>query len=593
TPAWFTNHVLLVEFDGVMEKIEVWFNGHRVGGRPNGYVSFSCDLTPFLAPGKTNVLAVRCDTSAQPASRWYSGAGIYRHVRLCPLPRVRFDEASPFVSTPFVSATSAVVRAQSTITNESSQPAQLAVEFYITPPGGNPICRTSTPPQIVAPGASLTVTQEVTVAAPKLWDTDHPVLYQGVARILFGKEIHQVQTVNFGIREAKFTADAGFVLNGKKVLLKGVCLHHDGGAFGAAVPLSIWEDRLTTLRSLGVNAIRTAHNPVAPEFLDLCDRMGFLVMDEFFDCWTRGKTAHDYHEFFRKWAKTDERDTIRRDRNHPSIVIYSVGNEILDTPDAEKAKDILRGLVTVAHEADPTRPVTQALFRPNKTGDYTNGLADLLDVIGTNYRDQELLAAQRAKPSRKIVGTEQKHDRETWLNLRDNPSHAGQFLWPGVDYLGESKQWPRIGYAGGLLDRTGAVKPRAYEHASWWADALLVRICRRVAPDDKMPGDPGYGGKELFTQVEFDDWTPRNPAPSGESIQAYSNCEEVELFLNGKSLGAQKINADASPRVWKVPFAPGSLKAVAKQNGKAVAFDELRTAGKPAAIKLETQKPKL
>jgi beta-galactosidase len=233
------------------------------------------------------------------------------------------------------------------------------------------------------------------------------------------------------------------------------------------------------------------------------------------------------------------------------------------------------------------------LFRPNTSGDYTNGLADALDVVGTNYRDKELLAAQRAKPTIKIVGTEQRHDRETWLNLRDNSSHAGQFLWTGVDYLGESRSWPRVGHASGLLDRTGAIKPRAFERASWWSETPMVSICRRVAPDDKLPTDPGYGGAELHTQVEFADWTPRNSAPHDESVQAYSNCEEVELFLNDKSLGAKKINADATPRVWKIPFMPGSLKAVSKNSGKVVASDELRTAGAPAAIKLETRNSKL
>ena len=589
----FSNHLWIVEFDGVMQNSDIWFNGHRVGGRPNGYVGFSCDLTPWLVPGKINVLAVRCDTSAQPASRWYSGAGIYRPVRLRPLPRVHFEEASPFVSTPFVSATSAVVRAQSTITNQSSQPAQLSVEFYIWPPGGNPICRTSTPPQIIAPGASLTVTQEVTIASPTLWDSEHPVLYQGVARILFGKEIYQVRTVKFGIRDAKFTPEQGFILNGKKVVLKGVCLHHDGGAFGVAVPLSIWEDRLITLRSLGVNAIRTAHQSPAPDFLDLCDRTGFFVMDEFFDCWTVEKNPFDYHLFFKEWSNRDAADTVRRDRNHPSVVLWNIGNEIHDTSKPKIAIPIARGLAEVCHTNDPTRPVTQALFRPNTSGDYTNGLADSLDVIGTNYRDNELLAAQRAKPGRKIINTEQRHDRQQWLGLRDNPSLAGQFLWVGVDYFGESRKWPRVGYAGGLLDRTGAVKPMAFERQSWWSDAPMVRLVRRVAANDLMPNDPGYGGKELFTQVQFADWTPHDSTPHDETVEAYSNCEEVELFLNGNSLGSKKINADASPRVWKIPFAAGTLKAVARNGVKVVAADELRTAGAPAAIKLETRNSKL
>ena len=244
----------------------------------------------------------------------------------------------------------------------------------------------------------------------------------------------------------------------------------------------MWERRLERLRALGVNAIRTAHNPPAPEFLDLCDRMGFLVMDELFDCWTIGKTPHDYHLYFKDWSHADVRDTVLRDRNHPSIILYSAGNEIRDTTKADLAKSILRELVEIFHRYDPSRPVTQGLFRPNVSRDYDNGLADLLDVIGTNYRDLELLAAWEAKPSRRIVGTEQRHDLATWLAARDHAQHAGQFLWSGIDYLGESPVWPIIAAGSGLLDRTGDVKPMAYERQSWWSDTPVVHVVRRVNP---------------------------------------------------------------------------------------------------------------
>ena len=332
-----------------------------------------------------------------------------------------------------------------------------------------------------------------------------------------------------------------------------------------------------------MNAIRTAHNPPAPEFLDLCDRMGFLVMDEMFDCWTVAKNPYDYHLYFNEWSKMDERDTILRDRNHPSIILYSVGNEIHDTPKAELAKGILEGLVAVAHEADPTRPVTQALFRPNVSHDYDDGLADLLDVIGQNYRENEILAAHAQNPSRKIIGTENQHSRAAWLALRDNPPYAGQFLWSGIDYLGESRRWPVVAAGSGLLDRTGAPKPMAFERQSWWSDKPMVFITRRVAPNALRPTDPGYepAAQDVLRrpQVLFADWTPKNLQPHEETVEVYSNCKEVELFLNGKSLGVKPLNADASPRMWKVAFAPGTLKAVARNNGKVVATDELRTAG--------------
>ena len=581
---------VFVEFDGVMQNSTVWINGFHLGHRPNGYVGFRYELAAKLlnfGPGTVNVLAVCADTSAQPASRWYSGAGIYRHVRLIVTDPVHITENGVFVSTPEVSATEATVKIETTVTNETGLPREISVQTTLLAPDGKIVATIET--GAMAAGTPSTVSartdnaselagtvpgvptdgklvQQIIFSKPQLWNLNDPKLYRVVSKVRADGKILDEQTTTIGIREAKFTSDQGFVLNGKKVVLHGVCLHHDGGAFGAAVPLAIWEQRLKALRTLGANAIRTAHNPPAPEFLDLCDRMGFLVMDEFFDCWTVAKNPFDYHLFFNEWSLRDAADAVRRDRNHPSVILYSIGNEIHDTPQPAVAIPIASNLVQVCHANDPTRPVTQALFRPNVSHDYDNGLADLLDVIGTNYRDNELLAAQRAKPERKIVGTEQRHDRQTWLWLRDNPSHAGQFLWTGVDYLGESRHWPLVNHSSGLVDRTGEVKPMAFERASWWLAEPMVRIVRRTAPNDRMPTDPGYGGEELHTQVQFADWTSRNPAPHTETVEAYSNCGEVELFLNGKSLGAKKINADASPRVWKVPFAPGVLKAVGKNN---------------------------
>jgi beta-galactosidase len=592
-PDLFSNRCVFVEFDGVMANSDVWINGLHLGHRPYGYVSFSYELTGHLNPGsQDNVLAVRADTSAQPASRWYSGAGIYRHVRVVVLNPIHIAPRGVFVTTPQVSAAEAMVRVETIVTNRSGSPRLLNVRTMVIAPDGKMVATNEMAMEF--PGVPhCGVTQQLVIPHPRLWNLDAPGLYQAVSEVCEGEMVLDRQTTPFGIREFHFDADTGFWLNGKNFKIKGVCVHHDGGAFGAAVPLGVWEERLKTLKSLGVNAIRTAHNPPAPEFLDLCDRMGFLVMDEFFDCWTVAKNPYDYHLYFNEWSKTDERDTILRDRNHPSIILYSVGNEIHDTPKAELAKGILQGLVETAHAADPTRPVTQALFRPNVSGDYTNGLADLLDVIGTNYRDNELLAAQRARPSRKIIGTEQRHDRQTWLWLRDNPSHSGQFLWSGIDYLGESRRWPVIAASSGLLDRTGAPKPMAFERASWWlaeSNRPMVYLTRRIATNAVGPTDPGYEPIQQDAlrrpQVLFPDWTPKNSQPHDENVEVYSNCQDVELFLNGKSLGAKPLPADATPRVWKVAWASGILKAVARDNGKVVATDELRTAGKPAKILL-------
>ena len=307
--------------------------------------------------------------------------------------------------------------------------------------------------------------------------------------------------------------------------------------------------------------------------------MGLLVMDEFFDCWTVAKNPYDYHLYFNDWSQRDEWDTILRDRNHPGIILYSVGNEIHDTPRAELAKDILSGLVAVAHAADPTRPVTQALFRPNVSHDYDDGLADLLDVVGQNYRENEILAAHAQKPSRKILGTENTHTRQQWVAVRDHAPYAGQFLWTGIDYLGESRRWPIIGHGSGLLDRTGAVRPLARERQSWWSEAPMVAVCRRISETEAMPADPGYGVEERHTQVLFADWTPANTNAHSENVEVYSNGKEVELFLNGTSLGRKAINADAAPRNWQVPYAPGVLMAAAYDGKGGVLFDELHTAG--------------
>ena len=285
---------------------------------------------------------------------------------------------------------------------------------------------------------------------------------------------------------------------------------------------------------------------------------------------------------------------VLRDRNHPCVILYSAGNEIRDTPNASAAQEILSSLVAAFHRYDPTRPVTQALFRPNSSHDYDNGLADQLDVIGQNYRENELLAAHRQKPTRTIIGTENGHDRRAWLSVRDNPAFAGQFLWTGIDYLGESRRWPFVGANSGLLDRMGLPRPLAFERQSWWSETPMVYLARRIARNTQTPTDPGFeaAGQDVLRRpvVLSSDWTPQNLSPHDETVEVYSNCEQAELFLNGKSLGAKSRPADASPRVWIVPFAPGTLRAVGS-NGTVRVDCERKTAGKPARIALTTDSP--
>ena len=587
-PADSKGKLVWVEFDGVMQNSDVWINGHLLGHRPNGYVSFRYDVTDHLKPDGANLLVVRTDTSKQPASRWYAGAGIYRHVRLVIADSVHVEPWGVFVSTPEANETAATVKIQTSLANQSSKSGKITVRSTLVSPDGKALASVDTA-LTLASDKTDTVNQQLKIPHPQLWSVESPKMHTLVTRISSDEKLLDEVSTPVGIRQAEFRSDTGFWLNGKNFKIKGVCLHQDGGAVGVAVPLAVWERRLSALRGLGVNAIRTAHLPPAPEFLDLCDRMGFLVMLEFFDCWTVGKEPYDYHLYFKDWSKTDLRDGVLRDRNHPSVILYSVGNEIHDTPHPEIAKPIVRGLVDVCHAADPSRPTTQALFRPNVSGDYKNGLADTLDVVGTNYRDQELLDAWKAKPSRKIIGTEQAHERSTWLACRDHPEHAGQFLWIGIDYLGESSSWPLTVYNVGLLDRTNIVQARGYERQSWWSDKPMVRILRRIAATAATPADPGYEALEWKRrQVLFPDWTPANAQPHDENVEIYSNAAEVELFLNGQSLGKKATNKDASPINWKVPFQAGILKAVASTDGKEVANDIVRSSGKPVKIRLST-----
>jgi len=585
-------HVSIV-FDGVMANSDVWINGYHLGHRPYGYVTFYYDLTGHLnfGAGATNVIAVRADNSKQPASRWYAGAGIYRNVRLVLMNDLHTKPWSLVVRTPQVAQDHAEIHLQTTVMNEGSRPKRAAVHFVVTAPDGQVYKVASGPAQSIAANGELTYQADVTIAQPALWDVDHPALYRAQAEVVAERKTVDQDAVSFGVREFHFDADTGFWLNGRNLKIKGAAIHEDMGALGMAVPAAAYVRRLQELRDLGVNAIRTAHNPPSPEFLDVADRMGFLVMDELFDCWTVGKNPYDYHLYFKEWSHRDEQDTVQRDRNHPSIILWSAGNEIHDTPQQALAHEILAELVKTFHENDPTRPVTQALFRPNASHDYDNGLADLLDVVGQNYRENELLAAHAQKPTRKILGTENGMDRAVWMAMRDHPAYSGQFLWAGADYLGESGGWPRIGFGAGLIDRTGLAYARSYERQSWWSDKPNVHIVRRIGKSEQAAIDPGYEATPpRFQQVLFRDWTPHNQAAHSEDVEVYTNADEVDLQLNGKSLGMQQRHADASPLTWKVGYAPGTLTAVAYTQGKQVASDVLRTAGKPVAIRLNPER---
>ncbi len=579
-PANASDEKVFIEFDGIMANSDVWINGEHLGKRPFGYVSFRYDLTPHLKK-KNNVIAVKADNTEQPASRWYTGAGIYRHVRMIVTNPVHVEQWGVFITTPEVSQGKAKVQAQTKVLNESGNQQTVTVKTTILDPKGKAIGTVEETKAIPA-GQALEYRKEIEVSNPQLWGLENPHLYSALTQVRSADNILLDEEItSFGIREFRFDAATGFYLNGENMKIKGVCLHHDGGAMGAAVPLRVWEKRLELLRSIGVNAIRTAHNPFAPEFYSLCDRMGFLVMNETFDTWYAKKNHADYgyQKYFKDWWEADTRDIVMRDRNHPSIIIYSVGNEIRDNLDSKEGFKIFTEQRDLVHRLDPTRPVTLALFRPNQAKVYQNGFAELMDVVGQNYRENELVQAHLDKPERKVIGTENGHTRQAWLAMRDNPFMSGQFLWTGFDYLGEA-DWPELSHDYGVFDRTGGKKPRTFQRQSWWSDEPMVHVVRK---------ERNAGSGEWVS-----DWTPADyDTYDMAHLEVYSNAEEVELFLNGKSLGSKTKPEDDSPRNWQVTFEKGTIKAVGRNGGKEVAVHEMTTAGEPAAIVLKADKTSL
>lgn len=606
--AWYRKHFnqipvagkhVFVEFDGVMDRSGVWINGAHLGYRPNGYSSFRYEVTPFLAKDGNNVISVRADTSSQPASRWYAGGGIYRHVRLIVKNDIHVDTWGSYVTTK-VGPGTAAVHIESAVINQGASDRSAHLEVVLIGPDGKTLNTINAGSLILPAGRTTTLSADGALVNPRLWDLNDPALHTAVIHVVAdtGDTLDE-DRVTFGVRDMKFEAASGFWLNGRNIKLKGVAIHADGGPFGMAVPLSVYERRLTVLKSLGVNAIRTAHHPFSPEFLDLCDRMGFVVMGEAFDMWTVAKNPQDYHLFFTDWSSIDARDFVRRDRNHASIAIWSIGNEIHDTPYPLVAKSIIARLKTIFNTEDPSRPVTMALFRPNTTHDYDNGLADMLDVVGQNYRENELAKAHADKPERKIIGTENSKERGSWLVVRDNPAYAGMFLWTGADYLGEADRagWPYISNPSGLIDRDDVVKPLGWERASWWAETPVIRIARRITATidtSEMPTMTGVAMPQPKGPGALADWTPSNLSAHPEKVEIYSNAPQAELFLNGKSLGRKPRNADDSARQWDVTFESGTVSAIAYDDaGKAVARDSLQTAGAPAAIRLTPEQKTL
>jgi beta-galactosidase len=609
-PASDSGRLTFVEFDGVYRNSEVWINGHRLGKRPYGYSSFSYELSPHLHYGSArNLIAVRVDNSKQPNSRWYSGSGIYRHTRLVTTGRVHVDHWGTYVTTPLVSAESATVEirtsVRSTLPNDSN--VALATTLYDPAAREAPIKVTS--PVRLLGDSVTTVRQRVTLRRPERWSLEHPYVYRAVTRIECGRTICDDYTTPFGVRSFVFRADSGFFLNGEHKKMRGVCLHHDLGSLGSAVNERALERQLQIMQAMGVNAIRTSHNPPAPELLDLADRMGFIVMDEAFDMWRKPKTEFDYHLDFPEWHDRDLSDMVLRDRNHPSVFIWSIGNEVMEqwTNGDSTAAPIARELAGIIRKLDPTRPITSG----NNNGSTENPLfhAGALDLLGHNYHHEAWPDLPKQFPGEKFIITEamsaynsrgyyeqpsdsvavyftpydtthgQKPNRNyrissyddrraSWGSLHEEslrlferyPFLSGMFVWQGIDYLGEPTpyEWPARSSYFGLVDLAGFPKDPYYLYQSVWTTRPMLHV--------------------------FPHWNWSR----GDTVDvwAYTNADEVELFLNGASQGVRRKQGNVSHLMWRVAYSPGVLRAQARKSGKATMTREVRTTGAAARVVL-------
>ena len=609
-----------IAFDGVYRNSEVWINGHSLGKRPNGYIGFEYNLTPYLKLGEeTNELIVKVDNSKQPNSRWYSGSGIYRNVWLKTTDKLHVANWGTFITTPKVTTENASINIELTLKNDYSIPkdAEITTTIY----HNNEIITEITQEITISEQISKNIQQQLSVKNPVLWSIEDPQTYTAVSQIKINDQVVDQYSTPFGIRTFKFDTEKGFILNGKQVKIKGVCLHHDLGPLGTAINTRAIERQLEIMKEMGVNAIRTSHNPPAPELLDLCDKMGFIVMDEAYDMWKKAKTKYDYSNNWDEWHVQDLEDFIRRDRNHPSIFMWSIGNEIQEQWSQEGA-EIAHELAKIVKSLDTTRLVTAGMNPPvnmnieevtlqfDKANIQFNTMAKsgALDIIGYNYAHQTFEYHKENFPNVPFIATETTSGLQTrgfyefpsdtlkawpvrwdlpftggnpgntvsafdqvrapwgstheatWKIIKKHDYLSGMFIWTGFDYIGEPTPyvWPSISSYFGVVDLAGFPKDVFYMYQSEWTDKTVLHIF------------PHWN------------WTP------GQLVDVwayYNNADEVELYLNGKSLGKKSKQDDDLHIMWRLPYQPGTLKAISRKNGKTVLEKEIKTAGNPAVLK--------
>ncbi len=609
-PESYKDKIVSILFDGVYDNSDVWINGHHLGKRPSGYTSFQYDLTPYLNTGKENVISVRVDHRLYADSRWYTGSGIYRNVWLNVTNKVHVARWGTYVTMPVITASMAKIAVANKIDNTSGKPQNLEILSVVYGKDAKEINRDKLTKLL--PVGESSVKQEISIKKPVLWDVLSPDLYTvKTTLIIDGRIVDEVSTP-FGIRSFSFDKDKGFFLNGKNMKLKGVCIHQDGGCVGAAVPDKIWKIRLEKLKAAGCNAIRTSHNPVAPEFLDLCDKMGFLVMDEAFDEWEYSKRKwidgwnqtiagfDGYSRYFNEWYEKDLKDMVDRDKNHPSIILWSIGNEIdyandpyadkqdsnytIARPDPARMVPLAKNMKEIIKAIDTTRPVTMALA--NIRNSNSIGLPEILDIVGYNYTESRYAEDHKAYPDRLIFGSENPQNYSGWLAVKNNDFISAQFLWTGIDYLGEGGKFPARSAYSGLLDLTNYEKTIFYWRQSMWSEKPMISLAaRKKTASDDVNADPM--GKMAWFLNEIEEKLHWNYSV-GDTVMvvAYSNCKEVELFINGQSFGKKQQDEANSCFWWYVPYQAGEVKAIGIGSDKRKYSAVLNTVFEPVQIQL-------
>lgn len=603
-PETYNNKRVEITFDGVYQNSSVWINGSLLGTRPMGYITFKYDLSPYLISGKENVIAVKVDNSALPNSRWYSGSGIYRNVWLTITDKTYIDPWGFFVTTPEVSSDSALIKIASVICNNHDGDRQLEVVTAVFNSSGLKLAEVKSP-LVVDARLSANLYQEVMLKNPALWSVEDPNLYVVKQTINENGKIIDDYMIETGIRYFHFDRNKGFFLNDKPIKINGVCMHHDLGSLGAAINVRALERQLEILKEMGCNGIRTSHNPPSPELLQLCDHMGFIVMDETFDMWKLKKSEFDYSMYWDDWHAQDLHDHIVRDRNHPSVFIWSIGNEILEQWQPE-GREMTIELAGIVRSLDSTRPITTGNNFPNPENSFIQSKA--LDLIGYNYAqgdyekflewhsEKAFIATETVSslvtrgsydmPSDSIRRWPYRWDQEFLDGNTDNTCssydncHApwgatheetlklikkhdylsGMFIWTGFDYLGEPTPyvWPSRSSYFGIIDLAGFPKDIYYMYQSEWTDKAVLHIF------------PHWNWAE---GQDVDVWA------------YFNNADEVELFLNNKSLGVKQKSGDDLHVQWKVPFEAGTLKAVSRKDGNDIMVKEITTSGEASQIK--------